>query len=75
MQSVRSLSSCGARQINGVGFKSTSEDENALFGEFPWMVAIFAKVLRNGEQIVEFKCGGSLINEKVVLTAAHCVVG
>lgn len=39
-------------------------------GEFPWMAAIYRK---NVDGFFQFKCGGSLISESVVLTAAHCV--
>lgn len=35
-------------------------------GEFPWMVLMFGK---SGKQT----CGGSLISDRIVLTAAHCV--
>ncbi|CAH2045744.1 unnamed protein product, partial [Iphiclides podalirius] len=38
-------------------------------GEFPWMVLIYFK--RNGKSAAE--CGASLINDRYVLTAAHCV--
>ncbi|XP_062039917.1 coagulation factor IX [Lepus europaeus] len=39
--------------------------ENAKPGQFPW------QVLLNGK--VEAFCGGSIINEKWVVTAAHCI--
>lgn len=43
-------------------------------GEFPWMVAIIYKVHDNEVVVNVYKCGGTLIHPKVVMTTAHCVV-
>uniref|UniRef100_U5EQH8 Putative trypsin-like serine protease n=1 Tax=Corethrella appendiculata TaxID=1370023 RepID=U5EQH8_9DIPT len=39
-------------------------------GQFPWIAAIFA-VVNSGAS--EFICGGSIISQDVILTAAHCL--
>lgn len=46
-----------------------SGGEAAKIGEFPWIVLL--KYKTSGRP---FLCGGSLISDRFVLTAAHCVV-
>lgn len=66
---------CGWRNVDGVGFKITGDTDNeAQFGEFPWMVAILKTEDAGGEIIHLYDCGGSLIAPNVVLTASHCVI-
>lgn len=64
---------CGVRNVNGVDFKITGNmDNEAEYGEFPWMIEILRNVNDGNEQQVAL-CGGSLITPNVVLTGAHCV--
>ncbi|KAJ8925736.1 hypothetical protein NQ315_009584 [Exocentrus adspersus] len=44
--------------------------ENATLNEFPWMAML---LYGKGDKLVP-NCGGSILNENYILTAAHCVV-
>lgn len=57
------FSACGERNDDGriVGGKPTGRNE------YPWLVKL--------SYFNRFYCGGMLINDRYVLTAAHCVKG
>lgn len=61
-ESTCGIALVGKRILNG---------KDALLGQFPWLVNLGYK--RNGEGEPLFKCGGSLVGARHVVTAAHCV--
>lgn len=65
---------CGIRNPNGIDFKITgARDNEAEYGEFPWMVAIVNRNYMAMGLESPLICGGSLITPNIVLTGAHCV--
>lgn len=59
---------CGYRNVTGTRIVGGTESERA---EWPWMAALGYET--DGE--IEFQCGGALITDRHVLTAAHCIFG
>jgi len=66
-----SASQCG---VKGPGSRVVGGTETAP-GEIPWQVGVLDTLnywISNGAKPKSFVCGGTLLNEKWVLTAAHC---
>ncbi|KAJ8924173.1 hypothetical protein NQ315_006957 [Exocentrus adspersus] len=55
---------CGVSQVQGDGY-------NGL-GAYPWVVRVGFRNVITGE--VKFPCTGSIISNRVILTAAHCAL-
>ncbi|XP_053687782.1 transmembrane protease serine 9-like isoform X2 [Sabethes cyaneus] len=47
-----------------------SRPSEAIRGEFPWHAALYREESGN----FSYSCGGSLVSERFVITAAHCVI-
>lgn len=57
---------CGEPNPEGVTFVSFGTE--AKYGEFPWHAGIYRLIDGSYQQV----CGGSIISERVIVTAAHC---
>ncbi|XP_040066288.1 trypsin-like [Ixodes scapularis] len=64
-------SSCGVSLLNEKNIERIVGGQPADPGEYPWQVSL-RKVGRDGR--TRHFCGGALINDQWVATAAHCVV-
>ncbi|KYB26332.1 Serine protease easter-like Protein [Tribolium castaneum] len=55
---------CGLSQVQGNNYNG--------IGAFPWVARVGFRNVLNGE--IKYPCTGSIINNRVILTAAHCAL-
>ncbi|XP_077287856.1 trypsin-1-like [Arctopsyche grandis] len=61
---------CGRRQIDHT--ELILRGQNTRPGDWPWHVALYGRN-RNVTNPLSYRCGGSIVSDKAILTAAHCV--
>lgn len=65
---VSTVTGCGVRKLVDVQWDRHGSETQP--GQYPWHVSIYYFE----DRALAFKCGGTLISKRVVLTAANCVV-
>ncbi|GLV36627.1 easter [Carabus blaptoides fortunei] len=55
------------------GQERIAHGANATMGQFPWM-ALLGGYISPSQPAPSYFCGGTIINKKYILTAAHCIM-
>ncbi|CAL8072666.1 unnamed protein product [Orchesella dallaii] len=70
------LSGLHVPENNGTNGSTNATTGNITTSEFPWLVFIYVDGYSDSENTIDNKpiCSGTIINDKVILTAASCLV-
>uniref|UniRef100_A0A1Q3FQ98 Putative trypsin-like serine protease n=1 Tax=Culex tarsalis TaxID=7177 RepID=A0A1Q3FQ98_CULTA len=66
---IRVEANCGQRMLTHLGY--IANGYAALEGDWPWHAGVFMNMPYGPQKYI---CGGTVINENFVITAAHCTV-
>lgn len=69
---------CGFHNSKGLGGQVSSMQNSSLYtqyAEFPWMMVVLVERPVGSSVVPFYQSGGSLIHPKIVMTAAHNIVG
>eukprot|EP01025_Chloroclados_australasicus_P046603 TRINITY_DN513_c0_g2_i1.p2 TRINITY_DN513_c0_g2~~TRINITY_DN513_c0_g2_i1.p2 ORF type:complete len:155 (+),score=7.21 TRINITY_DN513_c0_g2_i1:226-690(+) len=64
---------CLPKDENGIPLPKLIGGVNASWGEFPFMVSLQEPHGNDELSYLQHFCAGTLINRKLILTAAHCI--
>jgi len=65
---------CGKTNVNSIESDwRIVGGSKTLSGEFPWQILLTREFTNDEDEDMMAMCGGSIINEEFILTAAHCV--
>lgn len=62
---------CGIRPISPPSKARIVGGEEAWLGQFPWQMQLLVKP--SNKETFRFQCGGTLVANNLIITAAHCV--
>ncbi|XP_043484537.1 serine protease gd-like [Leptopilina heterotoma] len=70
-ENIKMEKNCGTSKVKNLSILYLNENgEKTYPGQWPWLTAIFVR----SKTTFEFKCTGSLVTQKHVISVAHCFI-